>query len=641
MSAQHNRNSPHLSNHLHNGSNPPSPSMSNAQQQGGPSRQGVSYPSPTSYPSPSMSNAQYNYPPPNSQQNEPYRASPTGSNGSMSLPSMRSLDPLQQQQQQQVQHHMGSPLPPPVAQMGGGPYYQGGQLPHPGHVYPNVTSDPNGQNMRYALPVTESRVMSGGRHKKEIKRRTKTGCLTCRKRRIKCDEGHPACRNCQKSKRECLGYDPIFKNNPGPQTIQPAPSAAPQQPTQTVTSGANPYGQQPPMAGYGAPPPNMAYDPALTGGVSSPGAAAPQYDYASAIDPALEAAAPPPTALSANQFAQSTPGKLATFSSLTDGMSSAYPCSTSSNTLHLRGGASAFDSPFIVATPQEHMTYTTSSAKRWSIDELLALGGAAPASLNTEASQSPDVIEEAKHLYYSIYSPGLESFLESKWFQLKGAAQLLIDGSVIDKFNALLQQFAKTNQNDPTEMIYTGSVEARVIWALACMVRAPAEAAIKADPKPDVPAADDPVEASLRLDVFQALLTGNVAPGNALTKPVQTGDSIRQREMEFWYALGDFVAIDYETAIHAKQIDDTLGNLRNLLDGRENRDVLYSIAVVRAIGHRVSEYTDSDTPQHLDESDNRSKLHVAKKFVVDEANGGGTTNVIRKLCELAARAWRR
>ena len=28
-------------------------------------------------------------------------------------------------------------------------------------------------------------MMSGGRHKKEIKRRTKTGCLTCRKRRIK------------------------------------------------------------------------------------------------------------------------------------------------------------------------------------------------------------------------------------------------------------------------------------------------------------------------------------------------------------------------------------------------------------------------------------------------------------------------
>ena len=41
--------------------------------------------------------------------------------------------------------------------------------------------------MRYQLPPQpgDTRVLSGGRHKKEIKRRTKTGCLTCRKRRIK------------------------------------------------------------------------------------------------------------------------------------------------------------------------------------------------------------------------------------------------------------------------------------------------------------------------------------------------------------------------------------------------------------------------------------------------------------------------
>ncbi|KAK9238261.1 hypothetical protein V1525DRAFT_401545 [Lipomyces kononenkoae] len=50
---------------------------------------------------------------------------------------------------------------------------------------------------------------------KEIKRRTKTGCLTCRKRRIKCDERHPICFNCAKSKRVCLGYDPVFKAQRG------------------------------------------------------------------------------------------------------------------------------------------------------------------------------------------------------------------------------------------------------------------------------------------------------------------------------------------------------------------------------------------------------------------------------------------
>ncbi|GAM88256.1 hypothetical protein ANO11243_062890 [Dothideomycetidae sp. 11243] len=38
------------------------------------------------------------------------------------------------------------------------------------------------------------------------RKRTKTGCLTCRKRRIKCGEERPLCKNCIKSKRHCEGY---------------------------------------------------------------------------------------------------------------------------------------------------------------------------------------------------------------------------------------------------------------------------------------------------------------------------------------------------------------------------------------------------------------------------------------------------
>lgn len=50
-----------------------------------------------------------------------------------------------------------------------------------------------------------------------LRKRTKTGCLTCRKRRIKCGEERPICKNCIKSKRHCEGYSQrvIFK----PQTI--------------------------------------------------------------------------------------------------------------------------------------------------------------------------------------------------------------------------------------------------------------------------------------------------------------------------------------------------------------------------------------------------------------------------------------
>jgi len=59
-----------------------------------------------------------------------------------------------------------------------------------------------------------------------IRKRTKTGCLTCRKRRIKCGEERPTCKNCLKSKRGCEGYNQrvVFKspigNWPNPQ--QPA-----------------------------------------------------------------------------------------------------------------------------------------------------------------------------------------------------------------------------------------------------------------------------------------------------------------------------------------------------------------------------------------------------------------------------------
>ncbi|KAI0888823.1 uncharacterized protein GGS22DRAFT_152449 [Annulohypoxylon maeteangense] len=47
-----------------------------------------------------------------------------------------------------------------------------------------------------------------------VRKRTKTGCLTCRKRRIKCDEGRPTCNNCLKSKRQCEGYSQrvVFKD---------------------------------------------------------------------------------------------------------------------------------------------------------------------------------------------------------------------------------------------------------------------------------------------------------------------------------------------------------------------------------------------------------------------------------------------
>lgn len=392
------------------------------------------------------------------------------------------------------------------------------------------------------------------------------------------------------------------------------------------------------LTGYGGAPPNMSYDPALSAGVSSPGSASQHYDYTSAIDPALEAVAPPSVSATAPTYQTTSPG-MPIFREDLKRDSSASPFSAGvADTLHLRGGASSFNlSPFSVASFIEDAA-DTAPAKR-TVSELLDQGGLPPPRATTDPTSNPGMLDEIKHLYYSIYAPGLENFLESKWFSVKGMAKLLNGRHLLEQFAALLQQFAKTQQDDPKEIAYTSSVEGRVVWALAGMVRTSAlENGVKETKT--VPSNDDASEAGNRLDVFETLLTGRVAAINPLTAPVPgSTDHHRLRELEFWYTLGNFVTLQYEDNNASKDVDDTLSALRNLLDGRENRDVLYSIAVIRGLGQRVSEYTDSDTPLHLDESDNKSKLLVAKKFVSDEAAGSGTTNVIRRLCDLAARSW--
>ncbi len=148
-------------------------------QQGGNNQPNSYYPQ-AHFPSPSMS-GQYSYPPPEGQANSPSGAN-MASQPSLSLPPIRVIDGQPQQQHQQrpgqsgAQPQTGSAMPLGMAQ-----YYPQGQ-PFP------PASDPNAP-MRYPIPP-DGRVMSGGRHKKEIKRRTKTGCLTCRKRRIKVRRQH-------------------------------------------------------------------------------------------------------------------------------------------------------------------------------------------------------------------------------------------------------------------------------------------------------------------------------------------------------------------------------------------------------------------------------------------------------------------
>ncbi|KAL2863612.1 Zn(II)2Cys6 transcription factor [Aspergillus lucknowensis] len=72
-----------------------------------------------------------------------------------------------------------------------------------------------GRPRKHPLPVPGGQV-------KVTKGRSKTGCITCRRRKKKCDETKPACLNCQKNAVVCEGYPPKEIWRSGKQKLEEA-----------------------------------------------------------------------------------------------------------------------------------------------------------------------------------------------------------------------------------------------------------------------------------------------------------------------------------------------------------------------------------------------------------------------------------
>ncbi|KAI4140477.1 MAG: hypothetical protein LQ341_003828 [Variospora aurantia] len=547
----------------------------------------------------------YAYPPSNPSQNaEAYRASPTGSNVSLpsiNLPPIRtSMDtrPQSQQGQQHTPQHppqqpLGQPqmvasLPPPMYY----PAMPGQSLPPPQHM--SVTSDPN-QPMRYPLPPSDGRMMSGGRHKKEIKRRTKTGCLTCRKRRIKCDENHPHCNNCKKSKRTCAGYDPIFKAQPGPPAIQPALTAAPS--LQSPPTSAPPY--PPPPQGYVAAS-SQPYAPTMPMPSSnSPDTTNEQhYDYPTSIDPTLAAS------LQARAHQ--------------DLLNGADP---------QRESATA--SPYPAGSTNEH-----SSMDRSRIDDLIAINGVPLPALTVTQPLLENHYQSLTTAYQQVYGPHIDKFLETQWFVNRGLEYVLQDARLCERLATLIARFNIDPQTEAFNQALpaTQSLEASVIWSTMSLARRVASQNRQEEINAGV------LDAAKRFETLENMLLGQYLYSEA---PPQTENingtglqaQLSQREREFWRLMHKFLTIRDDEASASHELDETLAGARGCLDVKENRDVIYSIALVRLHGGRENlENTDGGSIQDKD-------LGKAKKFLRDEAEGKGNTQVIQRICGMAMRAW--
>ncbi|KAI0834395.1 hypothetical protein F5Y06DRAFT_300732 [Hypoxylon sp. FL0890] len=600
----------------------------------GPPRQPASYSTPTAYATPSMTTAHYGYGSPAGQAPDAYRAGAGIPNTAMALPSMRAFDAAQQQAQQQQHMAMAMPVNP-VPSVPSMPAQQHmsyfGQQPVPMAGNNPYALPPDALRPQYALPPSGPGSVLGGRHKK-------------------CDEQHPVCKNCQKSKRECLGYDPIFKNQQQqhPTNIRPAPNtstSASVPSTRPPTSSAPASGSTQAQTSYSATlPPVISNNTTPTtapyiGNLTAAGTAASTakgetLEYPAAIDPALEPVLTT-TSTSTSHFPAAKP-------------IIPHPSNHNSPNIipHLRVGGPTFIplqtsiSHSAPSSSQQHTSaYASTSARKMKVHELVGMSGAVPPALDSPLTRE-DLVE-IRDLYDQVYAPGLEKFFETEWYTKdKGVSVLLTNTGVNEMLVGFLRSMAKTDANDVAGMQYSANLEFRVVWDLASLVYA---SEYKVNVGEHLPPPDDGSEARNRVAVFEVLLSGDYLDQNPLQPPPANADIRlhRIREFKFWYLLAEFLLMKDQPGLDmTRQREYVLGQMRELLDGRENRDVLYSLAVIRALAPNFPPDFESTLPPHLDESDPKNKLAVARKFIQDESQvTGGTTNVVRRFSELAVRAF--
>lgn len=455
-----------------------------------------------------------------------------------------------------------------------------------------------------------------------------------------------------------MGYDPIFKQQQQhPTNIQPAPNQ-PAPPASVPSNGPPPPASTPlssssnstytplPSVHSGAyMPAPVPHDSVMSSQLAALEANALSSIKAESVDPSLDSAIQTPRTSTSH-----SPGSHSLAPTAYDQRESDVP--------HLRGGGADIiayhPSPEIAHTPSYRPrspadagppavsalgptpAMTGPMPKKMRVPELI---GATCSAVPPKPDMPPsaDQLADVRQVFEEIYSPGLAELFETHWFSMQ-LDRLLANEDVTALLVAFIGALGRLSKGDPNLTTnYVTGVESRVVWALACLGYSP-EQVVNSGML--MPSTCDEVELRNRVVVVDALLAGDSLARNPLQHTRCEGDPRRLRELEFWWFLGEFLCIkDKPQQYSTPQREDVLNKLRRVLDGRENRDLLYSIAVTRTFGPHWPPESDNTLPPHHDEVDPRCKLAVARKYItaamqeVDER--GGTTNVVRRIAHLA------
>ena len=268
-----------------------------------------------------------------------------------------------------------------------------------------------------------------------------------------------------------------------------------------------------------------------------------------------------------------------------------------------------------------------------------------------------------KELYSAVYGPSADKFLETKWFANRGLPHLLNNPLLCEKYKVLLSRFHITASSDYRGNSVNQSLEAHIVWETFLLARQ-VSASINStnDPNATVEANEGVHEAAKRVEILEALVTNQkLDAANAASDPQTQGsnattpsgpalnDQLRTRERDFWRNTAKFCTLKDDSRSYTEnpvdEINNVLSHMRTLLDSRENRDIIYSIAIARHIGQQLVEKAAaegsaaSSQPVGNDEEDPRTKNSVARSFIQSEAGGRGTNQVVQRFCGMAIMAW--
>lgn len=246
-------------------------------------------------------------------------------------------------------------------------------------------------------------------------------------------------------------------------------------------------------------------------------------------------------------------------------------------------------------------------------------------------------------MFLATYAPAIDKLLEVRWYSEKALPTLMADAQLMADYSALINAFNDWNLNDGNTVARLESFEASIIWRSMILCRQ-----VQNTENGQYDSDWNLIAANARLSAIEALLSWNHLERNELSRaqgtqaasPPNPPDQFMQRQLDFWSELGEFLTLHDNEASSAKQIDDTLGRCRQLLDTYENRDIIYSIAITRHLGQRWADFPNSlPNVGTTSEKEAGTKLFVAQKFIEEEAEGKGTTQIYKRICCMAVRSW--